>query len=228
MSTSQHSPWERELAAPSFRSLYALTVAVAVLVAGDVVCWWLGWESLRNPLGFNLSLLAALLGGGRIVYNALTALLEGDVGSDLALAVALVAALVLREYWVAAEVVLIALVGESLEGLTYARTHRELQRILELRPKTVRVRRGEDVREVAIEQVQPGDIVVVRPGERVGLTAELGGLEGEGARADVTARVGEELVAQTRMTFVLMPVPPEFADCLEQERAALLWALQAK
>jgi len=67
---------------------------------------------------------------------------------------------------------------------------------------------------------------VVRPGDRLDLTAELAVLDEEGARADVTARVGEELVAQTRMTFVLMPVPPEFADGLEQERAALLWALQ--
>ena len=167
MSTNQRHDWERELAAPSFRSLYALTVCVAVLVAGDVLFWWLGWENLRNPLGVNLSLIAAVLGGARIVYGALTALLEGDVGADLALAVALVAALVLKEYWVAAEVVLIAMVGESLEGLTYARTHRELQRILELRPKTVHVRHGEDVREVAIEQVQAGDVVVVRPGERV-------------------------------------------------------------
>ena len=167
MSTNHHRDWERELRAPSFRSLYALTVCVAVLVALDVVFWWLGWENLRNPLGVNLSLIAAVLGGARIVYGALTALLEGDIGADLALAVALVAALVLREYWVAAEVVLIAMVGESLEGLTYARTHRELQRILELRPKTVRVRHGEDVREVAVEQVQPGDVVVVRPGERV-------------------------------------------------------------
>lgn len=207
MSTSQHSPWERELAAPSFRSLYALTVAVALLVAGDVVCWWLGWESLRNPLGFNLSLLAALLGGGRIVYNALTALLEGDVGSDLALAVALVAALVLREYWVAAEVVLIALVGESLEGLTYARTHRELQRILELRPKTVRVRRGEDIREVAVEQVQLGDIVVVRPGERVPV--------------DGTVVSGRSSVDQSTLTGESLPIDkgagePVYAGTLNQ------------
>ena len=69
---------------------------------------------------------------------------------------------------------------------------------------------------------------VVRPGDRLDLTAELAVLDEDGARADVTARVSDELVAQTRMTFVLMPVPPEFAECLEQERAALLWALQAK
>lgn len=67
---------------------------------------------------------------------------------------------------------------------------------------------------------------VVRPGDRLDLTAELVVIDEDGARADVAARVGNEPVASTRLTFVLMAVPPQFADVLEQERAALLYALQ--
>src|SRR5487761_1712425 len=147
------------LALPSFRPLYLLTAAVGLLVAGDLLFGWLGYESLRNPWGFNLALIAALVGGSRIVYASLAALGEGRVGADLALAVALLASLALKEYWVGAEVVLIAMIGESLEAITFARTHREIERILELRPRRVRVRRGEEVVEVPAEQVQAGDIV---------------------------------------------------------------------
>ena len=116
------------LSLPSFRALYWLTAVVGMLVLADLLFWWAGYESWRNPWGINLSLMAAVLGGGRIVYGALAALLEGDVGADLALAIALLASLLLGEYWVGAEVVLIAMVGESLEALTFARTHREIHR----------------------------------------------------------------------------------------------------
>ena len=155
------------LSPPSFRSLYLLTATMALLVGFDIVLWWLGREDLRYPFGVNLSLLAAILGGWRLVHGALTALLEGDVGADLALVFAMGAAIALGEYLVAAEVVLIATVGESLEALTFSRTHREIHRILELRPRSVRLRRdGEEV-EVPAETVVPGDVVVIRPGERV-------------------------------------------------------------
>ncbi len=165
--TRNETDLETDFALPSFRSLYALTVCVALLVAGDGLFWWLGYESLRNPFGVNLSLIAAVLGGARVVYGALVSLLDGDVGADLALAIAMVAALLLGEYWVAAEVVLIAMIGESLEALTFSRTHRELRNILELRPRSVRLRRDGETVEVSIDQVAAGDTVEVRPGDRV-------------------------------------------------------------
>jgi Cu+-exporting ATPase len=184
---------DRALAAPSFGRLYALTAVVGLLVAADLLFWWLGYENLRNPYAVNLALIAAVLGGGRIIYGALVALLEGDVGADLALAVAMLAALVLKEYWVGAEVVLIAMVGESLEAITFSRTHREIRRILELRPRTVRLRQadGQD-REVPIEQVECGDVVVVRPGERIPV--------------DGTVLAGRSTVDQSTLTGESLPI----------------------
>src|SRR5947208_3232925 len=97
-----------------FRVLLTTTVVVGLLLAADVILG--AWGSpYRRPFGVPLALLAAVIGGGRVVYLALAALFEGRIGADIALAVACVAAAVLREYFVAAEVVFIALVGECLE-----------------------------------------------------------------------------------------------------------------
>src|SRR5580693_601534 len=97
------------------RMLVATTVVVGLLVGADLVLGAAGWgNEYRRPLGISLSLAAALIGGGRVVYLALAALLEGRIGADIALAVACVAAAVMGEYFVAAEVVFIALVGECL------------------------------------------------------------------------------------------------------------------
>ena len=198
--TRNETDLERDFAAPSFRSLYVLTACVALLVAGDGLFWWLGWESFRNPLGVNLSLIAAVLGGARIVYGALVSLLDGDVGADLALAIAMVAALLLGEYWVAAEVVLIAMIGESLEALTFSRTHRELRKIFELRPRSVRLRRDGETAEVSIDQVSIGDTVEVRPGDRLPV--------------DGTVLSGRSSVDQSTLTGESLPIDKGEGDAV--------------
>ena len=88
------------------------------------------------------------------------------------------------------EVVLIAMIGESLEALTFSRTHREIARILELRPRTVRVRRGRDEIELPVEQVVVGDLVVIRPGERVPVDGTV--LDGRSS-VDQSTLTGESL-----------------------------------
>ncbi len=192
---------------PSFLGLYLLTTLVGLLVLADLVCGWLGLEAWRNPFGVNLALMAAVIGGARIVYGALVALLEGQAGADLALAVAMVAAIVLGEYWVAAEVVLIAMVGESLEGLTFSRTHREMRRILELRPRVVRLRRDGQEVEVPVEEVRVGNTVIVRPGERIAVDGHV--LAGRSA-VDQSTLSGESLPVDKA------PNDPVFAGTLNQ------------
>lgn len=195
------------LTLPSFAGLYWLTVLIAALVATDVLCWLLGYESLRSPLGWNLSFIAALLGGARFIYHAAAGLLGGKLGTDLALALALLAALVLNEHWVAAEVVLIALVGESLEAITFRRTQRELRKLLELQPAVARVQRDNQVIDVPLDDVRPGEIVVIRPGERIPVDGQV--------------MVGRSSVDQSTLTGESVPVDKDvgaevFAGTLNQ------------
>ncbi len=121
------------------RRLVGTTVVVGVLLAAHLVLpFWA--PAYARPFGVPLALLAAIIGGARVVYLALSALLEGRIGADIALAIATVAAAVLGEYFVAAEVVFIALVGECLEAYTFGRAQRAIQKLLDLRPRTARVR----------------------------------------------------------------------------------------
>ena len=195
------------LALPAFRGLYLLTAAVGALLAADLGFLWLGLEGWRNPWGVNLALLAALLGGSRIIYAAVSALAQLRVGADLALAIALLASLALKEYWVGAEVVLIAMIGEALEALTFARTHREIKRVLDLRPRFVRVRRGDAEQEVAVSEVALGETALVRPGERIPV--------------DGTILAGCSAVDQSMLTGESLPVDkgpddPAFSGTLNQ------------
>ncbi len=185
------------------RSLYALTTILGVLLAADLIFGWMGWETF----GVSLAMVAALVGAARIVYGAIEALAHGRIGADIALAQACLAALVIGEPFVAAEVVFIALVGEVLEAVTFARTQKEIHRLLEHAPKLARVRRDGEEIEIPAGQVVVGDLVIVAEGEKIPV--------------DGPVVVGRSSVDQSALTGEAIPIDkgpgdPVFAGTLNQ------------
>ena len=85
--------------------LYAMTALLGVIIAADVALWFWGGrqEAPGVVFGFRLAVVAAVLGGARIFYTSLDSLMEGRLGADLALTIACIAAIYLKEYLVAAE-----------------------------------------------------------------------------------------------------------------------------
>src|SRR5690606_8199896 len=69
------------------------------------------------------------------------------------------------------------LLGRVLEARAKGRTSEAIKRLVGLQAKTARVRRGASVIEIEVADVIPGDIVEVRPGERVPVDGEV--IEGE-------------------------------------------------
>lgn len=190
--------------------IYLLTAAVGILLLADVALgivwgvpgtsptiapnsdWWSKLLATQTLFGFRLALLAAVLGGARILYQTLDGLLSGRIGADLALTIACLAAIVLGEHTTAALVVFIALCGESIEGYTVDRAQRAIRRIFQLCPRTARVLVGNDEQEVPLEQVIVGDSVVVRPGERIPVDGTV--VAGQSA-VDQSALTGESVPA---------------------------------
>jgi P-type Cu+ transporter len=179
--------------------LYALTALVGGLLAADIgpiIAGWLqsvGVESYtwsQTLFGYRYALLAAVIGGARILYNSLESLFDGRIGADLALAIACLAAIVLKEELVAAEVVFIGLVGECLEAFTFDRTRRALGSLAELFPQRCWVLRdGAEVRTYTTDVIV-GDHVVVKPGGRVPVDGIV--IDGRSA-VDASALTGESL-----------------------------------
>ncbi|MBM4097795.1 MAG: heavy metal translocating P-type ATPase [Planctomycetes bacterium] len=192
--------------------LYAVAVFLGLLLAADL--WpalvdWLGPWGAGLPRwpneiwGIRLSLAAAVIGGARTLYGSLEALLQGRVGADLAVAIAVLAAILLREPLVAAEVLVIGLVGEILEDWTFRRTRSALAGLARLTPRRCwRLLPDGSEERVLVSDLRVGDRVQVRPGAKVpadGVILEGSSsldtrvISGESIPRDVTA--GDEALA---------------------------------
>ncbi|MCU0704324.1 MAG: cation-translocating P-type ATPase family protein [Fimbriiglobus sp.] len=158
--------------------LYLFTAVVGLLLAADLWPLLAGWVNSpsfalptwsRSQFGFAsaFALLAAVLGGARALFGAVEKLGEWKVGADLAVAIAAIAAIVMGEPLVAAEVVFIGLAGECLEAITFDRTQKALGKLSELFPQRCWILRdGIEVR-VLTTEVVAGDQVIVKPGGKI-------------------------------------------------------------
>ena len=121
----------------------------------------------RTIGGWNTALFLTLIGGHRLFLEALRDAFNREISADLAVAIAAVAALLIKEYTAAAEVIVIMLIGEGLELFAVDRTRSAIRALLDLSPEEARLRRDGEEEVVPIEEVAKGDVVVVRPGERI-------------------------------------------------------------
>ena len=181
-------------------SLYFLTALIGALIAVDL--WpafasWAGGYGWALPTwprefysGYRIALVAAVLGGARVLYGSLEALLQGRIGADIAIAIACIAAILFRKPLVAAEIVFIGMVGECLESFTFQRTQRAIEHFVRVFPRRCwLLRDGKEIR-VFTHEVQVGDRVVVKPGARVPVDGVV--VEGRSA-LDTSSLTGEAL-----------------------------------
>jgi Cu+-exporting ATPase len=90
----------------------------------------------------------------------------------------------------AAVIVTLILLGRLLEARAKGRTGEAIQHLLGLQVKTARVKRGAELVDVELADIQVGDVLVVRPGERIATDGEV--LEGE-SYVDESMLTGEPL-----------------------------------
>ena len=81
--------------------------------------------------------------------------------------VALLASLAIGEYFAAAEVAFIMLLGELLENATIAKAGKAVEKLVALAPQKARIRTEQGEVEITAEQLLPGQIALVRAGELI-------------------------------------------------------------
>ena len=138
---------------------------VLFVAAAACVMWFAGRPG--NPAFIVAGVICTLVGGFPIFHEAYENIAERRMTMELSMAIAIVAALAIREVFTALIITLFVLAAEILEGLTVGRGRRAIQQLVELLPSIATVSSTDGWADVAIERVRPGDIVLVRPGSRI-------------------------------------------------------------
>ncbi|MHA6729777.1 heavy metal translocating P-type ATPase [Devosia sp. A369] len=145
------------------------TLNVAFFIATTIVLFGPGWRF------FKIGIPALLRGAPEM--NSLVALGAGAAwlfSTVVTFAPDLVPSETRFVYFEAAAVIVtLILVGRWLEALAKGRTGEAIQRLVREQAKTARVQRDGAIVELPIEQVVAGDIIVVRPGEKIAVDGEI-------------------------------------------------------
>ncbi len=121
-----------------------------------------------DPMIANIFMIgAAVISGLPIMKNALSALRYKIVGIDALVSLAVVGAMFLGEYWEAAAVTFLFMLGDYLESKTLEKTRSSIKSLLDLASDVSRVIRDGVEVQVSLEEVVKGDIVIVKPGEKI-------------------------------------------------------------
>lgn len=145
-------------------------VVLLVVVVGE----WLGLlAAITTRIPWPVMLGAILIAGYPIFRNVLRATLKGKVISHTLMTIGMLAAIAVGEWSAALVVVFFMRVGDYTEQFTAERARRALKDLTALAPQTARVERDSVEEEVPIDRVQPDDVVVVRPGEKIPVDGEV-------------------------------------------------------
>jgi|HubBroStandDraft_6_1064221.scaffolds.fasta_scaffold07212_5 heavy metal translocating P-type ATPase len=163
---------------------------VLFVAAAAGAIWFL--RRAPSPYLTAIGVVCTLVGGFPIFHEAYENIRQRRMTMELSMAIAIVAALAIRETFTALVITLFVLVAEILEGLTVGRGRKAIQHLIDLLPSVATVRRNGSWTDIEIGGVSANDEVLVRPGGRVPVDGKVVG--------------GHSFVDQAPITGESMPV----------------------
>lgn len=158
-----------------------------IIVVGE----WFGlFEQITARVPFPIGLALVAIGGWPIFRNVIRAVLNRQVISHTLMTLGVLAALAVGQWATALVVVFFMRVGEYVENFTTEGARRAVKDLISLSPQTARLERDGSEQEVPIAEVQPEDIVIVRPGEKIPVDGEV--ISGQ-ATLDQSVITGESM-----------------------------------
>lgn len=166
-----------------------LVVTAAIMATAGRHFYVRAWQALKHG-GADMNTLVALGTGSAFLYSVIATVVPGFF----------LARGVSADVYYEAVILIIAfiLTGNAFEARAKRNTATALRALVQLQPKTARVLRNLVERDIPIEDVEPGDFVVVRPGERIPV--------------DGIVHKGESAVDESMLTGESMPVAKKPGD----------------
>ncbi len=180
------------------------TLILVGLAGAFLLMGWMGerWLGLDENAALAFYLLAYIAGGYDIATHALPGLLRGRFDTDVLMLAAAAGAAILGKWPEGAFLLFLFSLGHAGEHYALDRARDAVNALGKLMPKTARVKQNGAIVELPVEAVQIGDIVVVRPGDRIPVDGKVARGAGSvdqspitGESAPVAKMTGDEVFA---------------------------------
>ena len=192
--------WGRTLTTVTFwRENPELALAAITLIA--LLAGWIGGSVTGALPAWLVSIFAvvAFVAGG---YSGLVAAIADarnrELNIDFLMLAAAIGAAAIGEWEEGALLLFLFTLSGALEEFAMERTRKAIEGLIDLRPATAHLRRDGDLIDIAVEELQVGDMVMVRPGERLPVDGQVFG--------------GSSSVDQSPVTGESVPVYKENGD----------------
>jgi Cd2+/Zn2+-exporting ATPase/Cu+-exporting ATPase len=168
-----------------------LTGVFAIILSVVIFGEGLGFFDLLNErVPFVLGLALVIAGGYPIFLNVIRAAQRRQILSHTLMTLGVIAALAVGQWVTAALVVVFMRIGDFVENFTTESARRALKELTALAPQSARVERDGAEIEIPVSEVRLGEVVIVRPGERIPVDGEV--IAGH-ATVDQAAITGESM-----------------------------------
>ena len=164
--------------------LFRIIIAAVLFAAGSLL-------TLDPTAEMAVFLVCYVVIGWDIVWKALTNILHGQVfDENFLMTIATIGALILGEHSEGVAVMLFYQVGEWFQSYAVSKSRKSIASLMDIRPDYANVERNGKLEQVDPEEVNIGDTIVVKPGERVPLDGRI--IKGTSA-LDTSALTGESM-----------------------------------
>ena len=174
------------------RNLRFFTAATLCMLAGAAIALWVhdpGW----TIAGHVISLVGLCLGLPMFIAAAKSLLFERDkLTTEVFITLALIAVVYVHDYWYASWVVFILWLGETLMAWAGRHARNAVEALLKLIPRQARLLTADGTVMLPVEEVRVGQVVVVRPDERIPVDGQI--VQGE-TSVDESMLTGEAVPA---------------------------------
>lgn len=174
------------------KPLFSIAIGAVLFVIGEIL------EYMNVGEGFLLIvfLLSYLILGGKVLLTAIKNITRGQVfDENFLMSIATIGAFLIQEFPEAVGVMLFYRIGEYFEERATKQSRSQIMEAVDLRPEVVNLMDGEKIHVVDAQKATVGDIVLVRPGDRIPLDGII--VEGE-SRIDTSPVTGEPVPVMAR------------------------------
>jgi Cd2+/Zn2+-exporting ATPase len=141
-----------------------------LLILGWILHFQVGADSLPTLLAYGSSIV---VGGYTLFFRGLGNLLRFRFDMKTLMTVAVLGAAAIGEWGEGATVVFLFAISEVLEGYSMDKARQSIRSLINIAPKEAIVRRGDEELQIPVEQIEIGDIMLVKPGQKLAMDGNV-------------------------------------------------------